>query len=131
MHPIEVIGVDLTSVLDKLLLPLALLAGQLWLHAKFKSAEEKRDAARADTDAKRAAEAAWRDDLDRRMAEFEQRLSAQDGPTATANHAVGSYLTMGGTLYRVTTAIATGEAITPGTNVMATTVMAEVLSLIQ
>lgn len=38
---------------------------------------------------------------------------------------------MGGTLYRATTAIATGEAITPGTNVMATTVMAEVLSLIQ
>jgi hypothetical protein len=58
-------------------------------------------------------------------------IAAQDGPTATANHAVGSYLTMGGTLYRVTRAIATGEAITPGTNVMATTVMAEVLSLIQ
>jgi hypothetical protein len=58
-------------------------------------------------------------------------IAAQDGPTATTNHAVGSYLTMGGTLYRVTTAIATGEAITPGTNVMATTVMAEVLSLIQ
>lgn len=58
-------------------------------------------------------------------------IAAQDGPTATANHAVGSYLTMGGKLYRVTTAIATGEAITPGTNVTATTVMAEVLSLIQ
>jgi hypothetical protein len=58
-------------------------------------------------------------------------IAAQDGPTATTNHAMGSYLTMGGTLYRVTTAIATGEAITPGTNVMATTVMAEVLSLIQ
>lgn len=58
-------------------------------------------------------------------------IAAQDGPKATTNHAVGSYLTMGGTLYRVTTAIATGEAITPGTNVMATTVMAEVLSLIQ
>lgn len=58
-------------------------------------------------------------------------IAAQDGPTATTNHSVGSYLTMGGTLYRVTTAIATGEAITPGTNVTATTVMAEVLSLIQ
>ncbi len=51
---------DLTTVLDKLLLPLALLAGQLWLNAKFKSAEDKRDAARADTDAKRKAEAEWR-----------------------------------------------------------------------
>ena len=58
-------------------------------------------------------------------------LADPDGPTATTNHAVGSYLTMGGTLYRVTTAIATGEAITPGTNVTATTVMAEILSLIQ
>jgi hypothetical protein len=58
-------------------------------------------------------------------------LADHDGPTATANHAVGSYLTMGGTLYRVTRAIATGEAITPGTNVTATTVMAEILSLIQ
>ena len=58
-------------------------------------------------------------------------IAAQDGPTATTNHAGGGYLTMGGTLYRVTTAIATGEAIVPGTNVTATTVMAEVLSLIQ
>lgn len=58
-------------------------------------------------------------------------IAAQDGPTATTNHAVGSYLTMGGTLYRVTTAIATGEAITPGTNVMATTVMDEVIRLTQ
>lgn len=58
-------------------------------------------------------------------------LAAQDGPTATANHAIGSYLTMGGQLYKVTTAIASGEAIVPGTNVTATTVMAEVLSLIQ
>lgn len=58
-------------------------------------------------------------------------LAAADGPTATANHGVGDYLTMGGTLYRVTTAIATGEAITIGTNVTATTVMAEILSLVQ
>lgn len=58
-------------------------------------------------------------------------LADPDGPTATTNHAVGSYLTMGGTLYRVTTAIAAGESITPGTNVTATTVMAEVVSLIQ
>lgn len=58
-------------------------------------------------------------------------LADPDGPTATTNHAVGSYLTMGGTLYRVTTAIAAGETVTPGTNVTATTVMAEVVSLIQ
>ena len=58
-------------------------------------------------------------------------IADPDGPTATANHAIGTYLTMDGTLYKVTTAIASGEAIVPGTNVTATTVMAEVLSLIQ
>ena len=58
-------------------------------------------------------------------------IADPDGPTATATHAVGTYLTMGGKLYRVTTAIAIGESITPGTNVTATTVMAEVLSLVQ
>ena len=58
-------------------------------------------------------------------------IADPDGPVAQSNHAVGSYLTMGGALYRVTSAIATGEAITPGTNVTATTVMAELLSLIQ
>jgi len=58
-------------------------------------------------------------------------IADPDGPTATANHAAGTYLTMGGRLYKVTTAIATGEAIVPGTNVTATTVMAEVLALTQ
>ena len=48
---------------------------------------------------------------------------------ASANYAVGSYLVHGGTLYRVTSAIASGESITPGTNVTATTVMAEILAL--
>lgn len=42
--------------------------------------------------------------------------------TASSNHAVGSYLVMSGVLYEVTTAIASGETITPGTNVTAVTV---------
>ncbi len=58
-------------------------------------------------------------------------IAAQDGPTATTYHSVGSYLTMNGALYRVTTAIAIGETITPGTNVTATTVMEEVIRLTQ
>ena len=49
--------------------------------------------------------------------------------SASANYAVGSYLVRGGTLYRVTSAIATGETIAPGTNVTATTVMAEIIRL--
>lgn len=40
--------------------------------------------------------------------------------TATANHAVGSYLILDNVLYKVTTAIATGETIAEGTNVTAT-----------
>ena len=50
---------------------------------------------------------------------------------ASANYGVGTYLVHGGQLCRVTTAIATGEAITIGTNVTATTVMAELLTLTQ
>lgn len=56
-------------------------------------------------------------------------IATPDGPTATANHAVGTYLTMQGKLYKVTTAIASGEQITAGTNVTETTVMAELLAL--
>lgn len=49
---------------------------------------------------------------------------------ASTNYAVGSYLVHGGQLCKVTTAIATGESISIGTNVTATTVMAEVIALI-
>lgn len=57
------------------------------------------------------------------------QLAPVDGPTATSNHGVGTYLMLGGTLCKVTTAIAVGEQITIGTNVVATTVMAEILAL--
>ena len=60
-----------------------------------------------------------------------EAIAAHDGPVAQTYHAVGTYLTMGGSLYKVTTAIAAGERITQGTNVVATTVMAEVLALTQ
>jgi len=56
-------------------------------------------------------------------------IATPDGPVATANHAVGTYLTMGGKLYRVTRAIAVGESIVAGTNVTETTVMDELLAL--
>lgn len=57
------------------------------------------------------------------------QLAPVDGPTATSNHGVGTYLMLGGTLCKVTTAIAAGETIAIGTNVVATTVMAEILAL--
>lgn len=57
-------------------------------------------------------------------------IATIESSTAAYNHAVGSYLMLGGTLYKVTSAIATGEAIVPGTNVTATTVMAELAALL-
>lgn len=56
-------------------------------------------------------------------------IATPDGPVATANHSVGTYLTMSGKLYKVTSAIAVGESIVAGTNVTETTVMAELLAL--
>lgn len=57
-------------------------------------------------------------------------IAPVEGSTASANHAVGDYLMLGARLYRVTTAIASGERITPGTNVTGTTVMSEIVSLL-
>ena len=56
-------------------------------------------------------------------------FAAVDGETATANHAVNTYLIMQGKLYKVTRAIAVGETIAEGTNVSETTVMSELLAL--
>lgn len=50
-------------------------------------------------------------------------IATPDGPVATANHAANTYLTMQGKLYKVTSAIASGEQIVSGTNVTETTVM--------
>ncbi len=49
--------------------------------------------------------------------------------TATKSHAVGSYLIYNDVLYKVTSAIASGDTIVPGTNVTATTIMQELLAL--
>lgn len=50
------------------------LAGQLWLNQRFKRADEKRDQARADTDAKRAAEAEWRECVVERLDKQDERI---------------------------------------------------------
>ena len=52
------------------------LAGQLWLNQRFKMADEKRDSARAETDAKRAAEAKWRDDVEQRLDQQDEKIDA-------------------------------------------------------
>lgn len=67
---------------------------------------------------------------------FTQRLLGsliaplQESNKATKNYEVGEYLIFGGVLYKVTAAIATNGTITPGTNIEATTVMAEIVSLL-
>lgn len=51
-------------------------AGQLWLNQRFKVADEKRDSARAETEAKRAKEAEWRDCVVRRLETQDERIEA-------------------------------------------------------
>ena len=60
---------------------------------------------------------------------LQSSIAPVEGSTASANYAVNSYLIHGNQLYRVTSAIATGEAITPGSNCTACTVMGEVIRL--
>lgn len=52
------------------------LAGQLWLNQRFKRADEKRDQARADTDAKRAAEAEWRECIEQRLDKQDEKIDS-------------------------------------------------------
>ena len=49
--------------------------------------------------------------------------------TATENHAVGDLIICKNQLYEVTAAIAAGETITPGTNVSATTIAAQLAAI--
>lgn len=49
-------------------------AGQLWLNQKFKRADAKRDEARRDTDAKRMAEAEWRNCVVARLDQQDERI---------------------------------------------------------
>ena len=55
---------------------LIVCAGQLALNASFKRADEKRDAEKAETDAKRKAEAEWRESIDRRLNEQAETIIA-------------------------------------------------------
>lgn len=62
---------------------LATCAGQLALNARFKMADEKRDHARAETQAKRDAEAAWRLDVDTHMCDLSRKLDVLNDATQT------------------------------------------------
>ena len=52
--------------------------GQLWLNDRFKRADEKRDQANADTEAKRKAEKEWQESVIKRLDMQVERLDEQD-----------------------------------------------------
>jgi len=56
-------------------------------------------------------------------------IGEASGETASRSLAVGEYVTVGAALYRVTAAIAEGETLVPGSNVVETTVGAELVRL--
>lgn len=55
--------------------------------------------------------------------------TAEPGMVATKNYASGDFIVVGKSLYKATAAIATGEAITPGTNCAATTVIEQLAAI--
>lgn len=55
--------------------------------------------------------------------------SGEAKATATRNYAAGAFFILNGTLYRATTAISTGETLTPSTNCAATTVAEQLEAL--
>lgn len=81
-----------------ILAALATCAGQLWLNQRFKRADEKRDAAQAQTDAKRKAEAEWRDHIIERLDTQDDRidtiLTAQCSAVCKANGIVNNFVDM-------------------------------------
>ena len=56
-------------------------------------------------------------------------IAPSEGPKASTNYAIGDLLMLGGTLCKVTSAIATGEDILIGTNVTQTSVAAVIAAL--
>jgi len=56
-------------------------------------------------------------------------IGEASGETASRSLAVGEYVTVGAALYRVTAAVGQGETLVPGTNVVETTVGAELVRL--
>lgn len=65
---------DIISFLAPILSTLIICAGQLALNARFKRADEKRDAARKETEDKLKAEQEWRDSVIKRMDVQDQRI---------------------------------------------------------
>lgn len=68
--------------------------------------------------------------IDSRISTLNANLAyIEDGTTASRTYSVGQYVLIGGQLYKVTSAIASGATFTIGTNVTATTVGTELTAL--
>lgn len=79
---------------------LVICAGQLALNSRFKRADEKRDAARAETDAKRRAEAEWRNAVIEHMSSQDRQMtlmtsSLQSTMRASLIHNAEKYFSRG------------------------------------
>lgn len=67
---------EVASWLAPIASTLIVCAGQLALNTSFKRVDEKRDAEKAETDAKRKAEAEWRESIDKRLNEQAETIVA-------------------------------------------------------
>lgn len=79
---------------------LVTLAGQLWLNERFKRADQKRDAARAETEAKRKAEAEWRKRMEESITDLKKEVTkSKDAQQSTMRqsliHSYEKYVTRG------------------------------------
>lgn len=86
--------------LAPILAALMTCAGQLWLNQRFKWADQKRDDARKSTEAKRAAEAEWRESVTNHMQKQDEHMalmtsSLQSTMRATLIHNAEKYFTRG------------------------------------
>lgn len=69
------------------------------------------------------------ENLNARLNKMLSCLAQVETSPSTHNYSVGDYLMYEYQLYKVTSAITTGQSLTVGTNIVATTVMSELLSL--
>lgn len=68
--------------------------------------------------------------IDKRLETLAANFAAvENGDSASRNYTAGEFLVYGGSLYKVSAAIASGETLTPGTNITPATVGAELTEL--
>ena len=64
----------LNNLVATLIVPLLLLAGQLWLNSNFKTYEAKREAERIEKDTRHAHEEEWRESITQHMKDQDKKI---------------------------------------------------------